>query len=108
MAALLSIFAVVVLFWAVFKQNGSALNNWADRYTDREVSGVPGKIFKGLILADTLSYSKRDVPVYDEQFRIQKQDSKVIREENYPYYFHNVKEDQRPVDGNATTLWAPT
>jgi POT family proton-dependent oligopeptide transporter len=48
------------------------------------------------------------VPVYDEQFRIQKQDGKVIREENYPYYFHNVKEDQRPVDGNATTLWAPT
>jgi POT family proton-dependent oligopeptide transporter len=105
-AALLSIFAVVVLFWAVFKQNGSALNNWADRYTDREVSGVPGKIFKGLILADTLSYSKRDVPVYDEQFRIQKQDGKVIREENYHYYFRNVKEDQRPVDGNATTLWA--
>ena len=33
-AALLAIFAVVVLFWAVFKQNGSALNTWADRYTE--------------------------------------------------------------------------
>jgi proton-dependent oligopeptide transporter, POT family len=32
---LLIIFAVVVMFWAVFKQNGSALTTWADRYTDR-------------------------------------------------------------------------
>lgn len=105
-AALLAIFAVVVLFWAVFKQNGSALNNWADRYTDREVSGVAGKLFTGLRLADTLSYTKRDVPVYDEQFRIQKEDGKVLREEAYHYYFRNVKEEARPVDGNAMTLWA--
>jgi POT family proton-dependent oligopeptide transporter len=35
---LLTIFAVVVMFWAVFKQNGTALNTWADRYTDRSVS----------------------------------------------------------------------
>ena len=34
--ALLTIFAVVILFWAVFKLNGSALNTWADRYTDRQ------------------------------------------------------------------------
>lgn len=106
MAALLSIFAVVVLFWAVFKQNGSALNNWADRYTDREVSGVAGKVFSALTLADTLSYTRRNVPVYDEQFRIQKQGGEVVREEAYPYYFRNIKEDMRPVDGNVTTLWA--
>lgn len=36
--ALLAIFAVVTLFWAVFKQNGSALNTWADRYTNRQVA----------------------------------------------------------------------
>jgi POT family proton-dependent oligopeptide transporter len=105
-AALLAIFAVVVMFWAVFKQNGSALNNWADRYTDREVSGVTGKLFKSLNLADTLQYSRREVPVYDQQFRIQKQDGKTVKEENYHYYFRNVREDRKPVDGNAMTLWA--
>ena len=45
-AALLAIFAVVVLFWAVFKQNGSALNTWADRYTDKEVTGTTEKVFE--------------------------------------------------------------
>ncbi|MFM9005391.1 MAG: peptide MFS transporter, partial [Flavobacteriales bacterium] len=32
--ALLTIFAVVIMFWAVFKLNGSALNTWANNYTD--------------------------------------------------------------------------
>src|SRR5688572_23284406 len=45
-AALLAIFAVVILFWAVFKQNGSALNNWADRYTDRQVSGTAQNVLE--------------------------------------------------------------
>jgi POT family proton-dependent oligopeptide transporter len=44
--ALLSIFAVVILFWAVFKLNGSALNTWADRYTDRQVTGTTEKYFQ--------------------------------------------------------------
>ena len=48
--ALLAIFAVVVLFWAVFKQNGSALTTWADRYTDRSVSGAAEGVFRGLLL----------------------------------------------------------
>src|SRR5215203_1096531 len=45
-AALLAIFAVVILFWAVFKQNGSALNTWADRYTDRSVTGTSEEVFR--------------------------------------------------------------
>jgi POT family proton-dependent oligopeptide transporter len=34
-AALLAIFGVVVIFWAIFHQNGSALTIWAESYTDR-------------------------------------------------------------------------
>lgn len=49
--ALLAIFAVVILFWAVFKQNGSALNTWADRYTDREITGVTKSTFETFKLA---------------------------------------------------------
>jgi POT family proton-dependent oligopeptide transporter len=37
-AALLSIFGVVIIFWAVFHQNGSALTYWANYNTDRELS----------------------------------------------------------------------
>jgi POT family proton-dependent oligopeptide transporter len=36
--ALLAIFAVVIVFWAVFKQNSSALTNYAETYTDRQIS----------------------------------------------------------------------
>jgi len=71
-AALLAIFAAVVLFWAVFKQNGSALTTWADRYTDREVSGTTAKIFNGLSLSQQLEYKKDSVALYDEMFRLQK------------------------------------
>ncbi len=35
--ALLAVMGVVVIFWAIFHQNGSALTLWAERYTAREV-----------------------------------------------------------------------
>lgn len=33
--ALLSVYAVVIIFWAIFKQNGTALTTWAEYYTDQ-------------------------------------------------------------------------
>lgn len=105
-AALLAIFAVVILFWAVFKQNGSALNTWADRYTNREVTGTAQKVFDKLILAQSVSYQKDSVAVYDEQFRLQKVDGKVIKEVNYPVYFKNIPKEQLPQEGEKVSLWA--
>ena len=105
-AALLAIFAVVILFWAVFKQNGSALNTWADRYTNREVTGTAQKVFDKLILAQSVSYHKDSVAVYDDQFRLQKMDGKVIKEVNYPVYFKNIPEQQLPQEGEKVSLWA--
>ncbi|MEN9336226.1 MAG: hypothetical protein RLZZ500_1213, partial [Bacteroidota bacterium] len=77
--ALLSIFAVVILFWAVFKLNGSALNNWGDKYTDRELTGTAQQIGSKLVLVDTLHYKKDSVALYDEYFRIQKKDGEVVK-----------------------------
>jgi POT family proton-dependent oligopeptide transporter len=105
-AALLAIFAVVILFWAVFKQNGSALNTWADRYTDRSVSGTTGNVFTSLRQAQPLAYKKDSIAVYDKQFRLQKEDGKVVKEYNYPTYFRNIPETARPADGNEVSLWA--
>ncbi len=104
--ALLSIFAVVILFWAVFKLNGSALTTWADRYTDREITGITEKVFNGLSLAEQLEYKKDSVAVYDEQFRLQKVDGVVSKELNYPLYFRNVKADKLPEDNATVTVWA--
>ena len=105
-AALLAIFAVVVMFWAVFKQNGSALNTWADRYTNREVSGVTEDIFSGVKLAQTITYKKDSVAKYDDQFRLQKENGKVVKEFNYHPYFKNIHDVKMPEEGDKVSLWA--
>jgi POT family proton-dependent oligopeptide transporter len=105
-AALLAIFAVVVMFWAVFKQNGSALNTWADRYTNREVKGVAMQVFEKLNFAQTIYYTKDSVAKYDEQFRLQKVDGNVIKEVNYPVYFKNIPEEKKPAENAPVSLWA--
>jgi POT family proton-dependent oligopeptide transporter len=105
-AALLAIFAVVILFWAVFKQNGSALNTWADRYTNREVSGTAKTVFETFNLSQPMKYQKDSVAYYDEQFRLQKRDGQVVKEYNYPTYFRNLPAEDRPTDGNEVSLWA--
>lgn len=105
-AALLAIFAVVVMFWAVFKQNGSALTTWADRYTNREVTGATEKIFASLKFAQTVTYKQDSIAKYDDQFRLQKVDDKVVKEVNYPSYFKNVPEEKKPADEEQVSLWA--
>lgn len=105
-AALLAIFAVVILFWAVFKQNGTALNTWADRYTNREVKGVQEKVFTSLKFSKELIYKIDSVEKYDDFFRLQKQDGKVIRELNYPIYFKNVAQENLPIEGNKIHVWS--
>jgi len=105
--ALLAIFAAVVLFWAVFKQNGTALTIWADNYTNREVSSTTANVFKKLKQGEDLIYKKDTVNLYDGLFRIQKNaDGSVIKEYNYPVYFKNVAPEKLPADGGKATLWA--
>jgi POT family proton-dependent oligopeptide transporter len=104
--ALLSIFAVVILFWAVFKLNGSALTTWADRYTDREVQGTTQTVFSGLKLAKEVEFKKDSVELYDANFRLQKENGLVKKEVNYPLYFRNVAEDKKPTEGSKVSLWA--
>ncbi len=106
-AALLAIFAAVVMFWAVFKQNGTALTIWADNYTNREVSGTTANVFKGLKQAEDLTYKKDSVNLYDGLFRIQKNENgDVLKEYNYPVYFKNVAPEKLPADGGNATLWS--
>lgn len=105
-AALLAIFAAVILFWAVFKQNGTALTIWADSYTNRHVTGKAGDILRDVYLAEDLKYKKDSVVLYDAQFRLQKKEGKPLKEYNYPAYFKNVKAEELPADGGKATLWS--
>lgn len=104
--ALLSIFAVVILFWAVFKLNGSALTTWADRYTDREINGTTQTVFNNLKLAKEIEYKKDTTELYDASFRIQKENGVVKKEVNYPVYFRNVEKNKLPQEGSKVSIWA--
>ena len=103
--ALLAIFAVVTLFWAVFKQNGSALNTWADRYTDRQVTGTTANVFNTLKQAKQLTYKKDSTESYDQLFRLQKVDGQVVKVVDYPVYFRNVTPEKRPTEGSTISVW---
>ena len=104
--ALLSIFAVVILFWAVFKLNGSALNTWADRYTDREITGTTKAVFNGLKLSKETEYKKDSVELYDASFRLQKENGIVKKVVDYPIYFRNVAKGTLPEENSKVSLWA--
>lgn len=105
-AALLAIFAAVILFWAVFKQNGTALTIWADNYTNREIKGKAADVISGVKLAKDIEYKKDSIDLYNEKFILQKADGKIIKEYNYPSYFKNVKPASLPQDGEKATLWS--
>ncbi|SHF96309.1 proton-dependent oligopeptide transporter, POT family [Flavobacterium fluvii] len=104
--ALLSIFAVVILFWAVFKLNGSALTTWADRYTDREVTGTTEKVFSTLVQSKEITYEKASTELYDAKFRLQKENGEVVKVDDYPIYFRNVSKEKLPQEGSKISVWA--
>lgn len=109
MAAMLAIFAVVILFWAIFKQNGSALNTWASRYTERHVSGSSGNLLSSLKLTDTIQYKKDSLTKLDAQFRKVRINGEEVRDFDYPSYFKNMNTGKDPVsDEQYIKTWSPS
>ena len=88
-AAMLAIFAVVIAFWAVFKQNGSTLNTWADEYTDREVPAAMLSSMQTLQQVKKYEYVKDSIP--------QKGNKEVVYD--YPAYFSNMSAADLPKEG---------
>ncbi|MDR0965130.1 MAG: peptide MFS transporter [Myxococcales bacterium] len=88
LGVLLPIFAVVIVFWAIFHQNGSALTEWARDYTNRELpSAMTG-------VADTLRLVEQvDVPK-----------ALPASVEGTPNYFHNIPRSEWPSDASKLQL----
>ncbi len=105
LAALLAVFAVAIVFWAIFKQNGTALTTWAESYTDREIPAVVKPVAKTLGMTQTVTFAKDSVPLTDEQFRVARDASgAVIKTWDYPLYFKNVIKEKLPPEGESMTL----
>lgn len=94
--ALLSIFLISMFFWAVFKQNGTALTRWANYYTDRSVSASAEKPLESIYMVEGMSYKDKEVPVYNEQYQSQKgEDGKALKEQGKDIYFRNISDEKR-------------
>jgi POT family proton-dependent oligopeptide transporter len=86
-AALLSIFGVVIIFWAVFHQNGSALTYWAKNNTSRELGPKMEMLVNSIASTEEVSTVPRDTKVvglHGEDMGMKTGPS---------YYFDNYKND---------------
>ncbi|MBX7084322.1 MAG: peptide MFS transporter [Nannocystaceae bacterium] len=95
--ALLPIFGVVVVFWAVFHQNGSALTVWADRFTDRDMPASVASAAKTFDLVEEVDTTPRMVPKTDAH-GVRELDAagKPIEVEGPHPYFNNLPKEQWP------------
>jgi len=102
---LLSIYGVVIIFWAVFKQNGTALTTWAEFYTDREMPALLKEPAKSIQMAQIVSMRDTLHPQYDAQFRsIRDAEGKPVKINTFDPYFLNVPAAKRPPDGGTASL----
>jgi POT family proton-dependent oligopeptide transporter len=106
-AALLSIFGVVIVFWAVFKQNASALTNFAETYTDRNIPASVQPIVKPFGMIQEVSTDTASYPKYDAQFRLQRneQNEKIMVQSPHPY-FQNLPAEKWPKEGSTVKLYS--
>ena len=100
--ALLAIFAVSLMFWAVFKQNGTALTRWAKDYTDRSIPAPLVEPLRAINLIDGKdgvqgkTYEMKEVSVYDNQFRALKDEAgNPVKEQGTDIYFRNISDEER-------------
>src|SRR5690606_17223172 len=104
-AALLAIFAVSVMFWAVFKQNGTALTNWAKFYTDRQLSESLEKPLSQLYLAEEMPSAVDSVTFYDDQYRVEVDAAgEPVKGIGQDIYFRNIEPEKNPTDGQPIYL----
>ena len=103
--ALLSVYAVVIIFWAIFKQNGTALTTWAEYYTDRAMpTWMEGPATK-LKMAQIVRTDTAQYPKYDEHFRTERDAAgEIVKIASINPYFKNIPEAERPPQGKDMAL----
>jgi POT family proton-dependent oligopeptide transporter len=105
LGTMFTIFLVVILFWAIFKQNGSALTNYAEFYTDRQVSPAFLPLTRAMSNSDSIDARSIEVNQLDEQFRwITDEKGNPKKCLDYPAYYKNLDADKYPEPGGAVEV----
>ncbi|NDW18866.1 MFS transporter [Dysgonomonas sp. 216] len=103
--ALLAIFAIMIVFWMVFKQNATALTTFAENYTERSIGLDVARVSKPFGFVQELVYEKDNVTALDDKLRpIVDDKGKVQDAFDYPNYFINCPEDKLPKTGDSVNL----
>lgn len=103
--ALLAIFAVVIVFWAVFKQNGTALTTWAEKYTNRSLPTAIVPAAEKIKMVQYIDGKTDSVFVMDNQFRkIKDANGSPIKELGKNIYFKNETPEKIPNENEKVNL----
>jgi POT family proton-dependent oligopeptide transporter len=104
-SALLLVMLVSVMFWAVFKQNGTALTTWAKFYTDRSGIEQFQPLMSDLHQTESIQYQNIERETYDKNFNLIKDDSGiVIKAVTNDIYFRNLPKEKHPQDGTTVKV----
>lgn len=124
--ALLSVYACIIVFWAVFHQNGDALTVWAEEYTDREMPASLGKAASGVGMAqevthlpslelddqafnayiDSLSGVKDGFHQNGNKEMEKKIAEQIALEKHSRKYFSNLPKNEVPAQGSSLLLFS--
>ncbi len=100
--ALLAVYGVVIVFWAVFKQNGTALTTWAEFYTDRSMAPALETVAKSLGATQQVTNEEGTHLIYDSQFRTHPgPDGKPAKGTTLEHYLLNMPDSESPAPGTT-------
>ncbi len=126
--ALLAVFTCVILFFAIFHQNGDALTVWAEDHTDREMPASISKIADEMGMAQVVVNNEivsADQPAFDAEIeRLREQEkampnvtaedlkakgefsSKIGQLEKSRKYFETLPPEKVPAQGENLKLYS--
>ncbi len=108
LGALLSFFAVSIVFWVIYNQNSTALTIWADTYTDRQMPESGVKWTKPFGMLQTVNTDSIDKTKVDATFAaILDADGNTIQTKGIDPYLQNLPQDKWPAKGEDQKLLNP-
>jgi proton-dependent oligopeptide transporter, POT family len=98
--ALLAVFGSVVIFWAIFHQNGAALTVWAEKYTNRKIPAAIEKPANTLSINQIVSTTLKPIAKKDlHGAEILDENGTPIVEMKPDSYFENIPKEDWPESG---------
>ena len=97
LGALLSFFAVSIVFWVIYNQNSTALTIWAETYTNRHMPESAVKWTEPVRMIERDTLQLKTITKIDNHFVAQLDSSgNTIEVKGYDPYFQNLPKDQWP------------